>query len=306
MKAITYISIFLLTIVVKAQNSADLDKLLWERAQNCYSLFEDENEDGIPEYQKIDDASNGYLKISGDWPTCGCSCSSTIGAYKDDGGKYTLLQKEEFLCEWKKLVSSDKEMDEILPENFSIDFFSKEKISTKFKHAIFFLDVKIPRVGTDTEFKLELIPFGISVENNNSSIAYNYAQHDSTKEGWHSQAEFLYKIQFMAKKITDDKTLSFLLNKEYDRINEYDMECIKQEVLGTNSWGQFDSIDILTEKLQTIKTSYDIYSRLEFMSILMEWDRKKARFKVKSKSRLPEKISFKDFILKNVFWGPVC
>jgi len=270
-------------------------------------LFEDVNEDGVPEYNKIDDVKNGYLKVFGDWPTCGCSCNSTVGAYKDVKGSYTLLQKEEFLCEWKKEISSNKELNKILPENFGIHLFSnKEEIHSNSEYAIFFLDIDIPRTGTETKFTLRLIPFGILKKQSNSIITYGYSQENPEKDGWNSQVELISEIKYMVTKMVDQNTISFLLKKEYDSINIDDKKHIEQKIIGQDSWGYFKSFDELAEKLIILKNAYDVYAQLDFMSVLMRWDKEKGRFQIKSKSDKPKNMSFKEFLLENVFWEPIC
>ncbi len=306
MKAITYLLVFLLTIVVKGQNSEDLDKLLWKRVQNCYSLFEDENEDGVPDYNEIDDSKNGYLRVWGSYPTCGCECNSIVGAYKNSHGDYMLLQKEEFFCDWNKSISSNKDMDEILPENFDINVFSESKSIENSKYAVFFLDVEIPRIGTDTKFTLKLIPFGILKEEEGSAITKSYSQYNLEKEGQSIAPRLIHEIKSMVTKMTNQKTLSYLLKKEYDSININDKRYIKHKILGGDSSGSFESFDDLTEQLNILKNAYDIYSRLDYMSVLMQWNKGKGRFEIKSMCDKPKNLSFKEFILANEYWTPIC
>lgn len=306
MRTSIYLFVFLLPLYAVSQNSINLEKKMWQRVQSCYSLFEDFNEDGVPEYNKTNDVKNGYLKVFGDWPTCGCSCNSTVGAFKDINGSYTLLQKEEFLCEWKKEISSNKKLDEILPENFDLHAFSNKKIQSYSEYAIFFLDVEIPRFGTDTKFTLKLIPFGIFKKQQNSIIAYEYSQSNPEKDGWHSQAELISSIKYMVSKMVDQNTIPFLLNKEYNNINITDKNYIEQNVIGNDSWGGFESFDELTKKLIQLKNAYDIYCQLDYMSIMMQWNKEIGRFEIKYKSDEPKNLSFKKFLLENKFWGPMC
>ena len=52
-----------MTIVWQA-TAPPLDDLLWSRVEKCHSYFEDFTDDGIPDFDKIDDAKNGYLMVS--------------------------------------------------------------------------------------------------------------------------------------------------------------------------------------------------------------------------------------------------
>ncbi|WP_318312052.1 hypothetical protein [Flagellimonas crocea] len=300
MRSIVSFLIFTVSFVSFSQKPHNLEKILWERVQNCHSLFEPD-EDGILEYNKIDDSNNGYLSVWGSYPTCGCTCSSTVGAYKDINGNYTLLQKEEFLCEYEKSISSNKDLDKILPKDFGIHTFSEKELNINSKYAVFFLDVDIPRVGTDTKFTLRLIPFGILQEQKDSVISYSYLQ-----ESENSSVHYLKEIEYMANEIIDDSTLTYLLKKEYESIHMVDRKFIEKRVIGPDSWNYFESFDELSEKLNILKNAYDIYSQLEFMSVMMQWNREKAQFEVKSKSDGPKTMTFKEFILDNEFWIPIC
>ncbi|MBN1638701.1 MAG: hypothetical protein JW866_07030, partial [Ignavibacteriales bacterium] len=161
------ITIFFLTIIVYGQQSKNLSEQMWERVQPCYSMFEDYDEDGKIDYDElIDDSKNGYLKISGSYPTCGCSCTHTVGAYKGNDGKYTFVEEEEWTCSWTKTISSNKDLSEIFPNNFGINTFIPRAENTIDNNvALFYLDIEIPRVGTDTEVSIKVIPFGLYVEN---------------------------------------------------------------------------------------------------------------------------------------------
>ena len=69
------------------QKTSSLKKQMWQYIEQCHSAIEaGEDTDMKPEI--IDDCSNGYLKVSGVWPTCGCGCSSIVGAYKKTDGSY--------------------------------------------------------------------------------------------------------------------------------------------------------------------------------------------------------------------------
>ena len=297
--------IFLSGTWVFPQNKT-LSEQLWERVENCHTLLHDLAVDGDIDFNKIDDSNNGYLKIWGSYPTCGCTCSSTVGAYRDSKGSYTFLQKEESSCDWRKSISSNKDLAEILPDDFDISVFSKNPVSKKCTYAAFFLDVEIPRIGTDTKFTLNLIPFGILKPEENSWITFNYSEHNPEEEENSIAPQFIQDVQRMAIKITDDATLIHLLNKDYDSINPNDKKYIEQNVLGKDSSGQIKSLDELTEKLLLLKNAYDVYSELDFMSVMMKWNKEKGRFGIKSKSNRPKTVSFKEFILESEFWVPVC
>ena len=104
----TLISLFIFMNVF-GQSKQSLSKQLWKRVQSYYSNFEDTDSDGkLDEVEIIDDAENGFLKVSGAIGTCGCKCSKTIAAFKDKNGKYTFLEQETSDCSFLHKVTSSK------------------------------------------------------------------------------------------------------------------------------------------------------------------------------------------------------
>jgi len=291
------------SLFVSGQSNPELSEQLWNRVQKCYSQFADMDGDGELDYSEIDDSPNGYLRVFGDWPTCGCSCNSIVRAYKAANGEYTLLQREEFSCNWGNSVSSNRRMSEILPENFCLNAFSKDEINTTNQFTAFYLDVEIPRVGTETKFNIKLIPFGLFIKSD-SLLTYNFSDINQEQDYWRYNT-LLYEIQRIAKRIKDENTLNLLLNLDYDAINEFDMSIIEQSI-GGKSWEQFESVDVLSGKLKILRNVFDIYLQLEFTSVVMEWNPEEARFFIKSKVGKPADISFKAFLEENEFWAPIC
>lgn len=277
-----------------------LSEQMWERVKTCYSMFEDYDEDGKIDYDElIDDSKNGYLKVSGSYPTCGCSCSHTVGAYKGNDGRYTFVEEEEWTCSWKKKISSSKNLNLLFPENFGIkNFITKANVNLQSTFAMFYLDIEIPRKGTDTKFKIKVIPFGIYMETNNI-LSYEYSENDNM-----SNCKPIYKISSIANEIKSEKTLEYLLDKKYNKISNQDMEIINS-TLG-DDYGSFKSKDELSEQLRELKNIYDLYLKINHETITLGWDRDKARFYVKSKGKPVKQISFKKFLLNNLFWSPVC
>lgn len=128
MTKILSIFLIILPLLGHGQTQNPLSNILWDRVNHCYSQFEDMDEDGLPDFDKVDDSRNGYLKIWGEWPTCGCGCSSTVGAYKNSQGAYTILQSDQANCSWERKLSSNRELSDILPESFGIQSFSSTPI----------------------------------------------------------------------------------------------------------------------------------------------------------------------------------
>ncbi|HQJ75137.1 MAG TPA: hypothetical protein PKW14_06125 [Bacteroidota bacterium] len=296
MKKFILFFLILIPIICFTQTKSSLSKILWDRVNRCYSMFVDEDGDGKPEFNKIDDSKNGYLQISGNWPTCGCSCTSTVGAYKNNVGDYILLQSEKFTCNWEKKISSNKELKDILPESFGIKDFISEPINEKIDHPIFFVDFIIPRIGTDTRLKIELIPFGLKPDGN-GLICFEFKE----KNGF-SNCKSLYRIREIADKIQDEKTLEYILNGNFDNISRDDKKIIMETIGDDDS--RFKSKEELQRSLLELRKIYNIYIKLDNTELILGWNREK--FFIKEKQGKPEKISFKKFLIKNEYWSPIC
>ncbi len=137
-----------------------LKEELWREVWSCNSNFEDM--DALDMRNVIDDTRNGYLRVWGEYPTCGCACNSTVGAYKDHDGFYTFLKEYTESCASMTHISSNRLLSEVLPEGFGMQTFipSADKLPQT-DIALFTLNVTIPRKGTDTNVALELLPLGM-------------------------------------------------------------------------------------------------------------------------------------------------
>lgn len=296
-RIIIFLFVFIPVIGI-GQTTKTLSEILWSRVKTCYSMFEDMNDDGIPDFDKIDDSENGYLKISGSWPACGCSCSSTVGAFKNNEGNYVILQLDIFTCSWEKRISSNKELNTIMPNGFGINCFITGQITERITHPIFFMYFEIPRFGTDTKVRLELVPFGLKPDGNNL-YCYEYKE----KEGY-KNCKSVYGIKNIAEGVTDLKTIDYLLTGDFDKICKADKNVI-QKYIGSDD-SRFKSIKEIQEYLKYLKIVYNIYQKLEYTELILGWDRQNSRFFIKEKRGKPEKLTFIEFLIKSEYWSPAC
>ncbi|MGM0581596.1 MAG: hypothetical protein ACQETL_12990 [Bacteroidota bacterium] len=292
------IILLLLPILTFGQSTETLSDLLWNSVNSCYSRFEDMNDDGIPEFDKIDDAANGFLQISGSWPTCGCSCKATVGAYKNDKGEYTTLQSEDFLCSWRRKISSNKSLEDILPRGFGLQSFTSKDITEQIDYPIFFIDFEIPRIGTETKAKIELVPFGLKPDGNKLHC-FEYME-KPTYENCKSE----YRIKDISKDINEPTTLDFLIKGEFNQISKADYEVIEDAIGNDDS--RFSSIKEIQNTLINLQEIYSIYSVLESTEIILGWDRHTSNFYIKEKIEKNEDLTFQEFLIKNKYWGASC
>lgn len=273
MRRLYLIIIILFPLIGFGQKQETLSDILWSRVNSCYSMLEDFNEDKIPEFEKIDDTKNGYLKVSGSWPTCGCSCSSTVGAYKNNDGDYIILQSDKIPCSWEKKISSNLDIKKILPIDFGIKSFTSNQIDKTLNYSIFFVDFEIPRTGTDTKITIELVPFGLKPDKKDL-ICYNYKQLEM-----YSNCKSLYKINRIAAIIESDETLDFILSGDFDKIRNGDRKIISDAI--GKGMSQFNSNSELQKYLIELKEIFNIYQSLNFLEMTLGWDKRESRFYIK-------------------------
>ncbi|MBN1950783.1 MAG: hypothetical protein JW801_06240 [Bacteroidales bacterium] len=299
MKSFIYIMLLAFPGTNLLSQTNTLSEQLWDRVSECYSMFEDMDEDGEADYnQIIDDSRNGYLMIDGDWPTCGCGCRHIAGAYKDSEGNYTFLEKETWNCSWVHKIKSNRDLHKVFPDDMN-DAFIPYSNTYYIEHSTpFYLDVEIPQHGTDTRVTLKVIPFGINLEGG-KLISYGYFE-DDCAEGCQS----VNCLERLAQKVEDDNSLVYLAEGDLGKISGKDMEHIR-DIIASNNDG-ITSPNQLTEALQNIRSAYQFYQKVQHEYLILGWDRHAARFYIKEKGAAPEVLTFREFIIRGPYWNIMC
>ncbi|WP_103867376.1 hypothetical protein [Aquimarina sp. I32.4] len=300
MKQKTYLSI-LVIIIVQSIYAQSLKNILWNSVNPCYSelTYDLEENEQIINGEVIDDSKNGYLKVSGTFSTCGCNCTSTAGAYKQKNATYTVLTIEEWGCSWKKKLSSNKSLQQILPKELMIKSFIPSYDFKKYnqKYAIFYLQIDIPKIGTDTNASLQLIPYGVNYEATNI-LTYSYTENNKTTDN-------SIVIQQIANTIEDKQTLQYILNKQYEKITDKDKNLITNTINQDNDF--LKSVTYLNKLITQVHTIYTMYQLVKYDTIILGWDRNKSKFYIKEKVARSSTISFNEFILtKLTWWQALC
>jgi len=298
-KLFSVILLFMLPITSHSQSKQSLSEQLWERVQSCYALFEDNNDDGKLDAEIIDDTENGFLKVSGTIGTCGCSCSETIAAFKDKNGNYTFLNQEKSDCSWLHKVFSSKDLSNIFPENFSINTFIPTIENTNKGRALFYLDIDIPRTGTDTKVTLKIIPVGMNIQSDKLLVS------DISDEG---KMNYLQNLQFIPQLLTElsEESVQLILNYQSDKLSKKDTDLI---VTTLKKFNQDPTTDWLENKLNDLKKIYDIYLSIEHSTVTLGWNGAKAKFYIKKKGEPVMPISFDEFLMnKDIlrYWVAIC
>ncbi len=298
-KAIQLLILLSFSCSVYAQDNQTLSERLWQQVDTCYSSFEDEDKDGKIDYDElIDDSSNGYLKVVGGGAPCGCTCDNSVGAYKDNNSNYVFIKRSAWVCTWGISISSSKSLKKIFPFDFEAEGFFSKSLDDNAKHATFYIDVEIPRSGTDTKVSIELIPFGLNIEHKGKIELGHYGE-----EGG-SNHKLLSQISRIANKIKNEDILKLLLDKEFGKISDLDMKLI-HKVIGERS-SIFKNKEALVHSLQELKDKYDLYMKIEHQWLILGWDREKAAFYIKEKGERPKVITFKEFLKDKRYWSPLC
>jgi hypothetical protein len=277
-----------------------LKELLWDRVEPCNSALEDMDEDGAIDYEvKIDDAKNGYLKIGGSYPTCGCACSHEVGAFKTAVGEYVLIDKSTWSCGWTHKISSNRDLTSVLPKGLEGEVMS-DNPKKGYDLAYFYFDLDIPQHGTETKLYVKIIPIGLAMTPRGLPFSYYY------EESGHVNNYAIYQIPEILKKF-DYVVIQHLMNGEYDQLSEKDRD-ILDSYIKKNDYdsSRFATLEEITEVLNHLEDVYEEYQNLKYTSLTMDWDRKLERFYIKSKDASPEKMSFEKFLEEVPFWMPMC
>jgi hypothetical protein len=148
-------------------------------------------------------------------------------------------------------------------------------------YSIFYLEVEIPRIGTDTKVRLELIPFGLLPQGENL-VCFEYKQEKPYKS--------LNGIRDLAKEMSDENTIDYLLNGSFDKILSLDNQLISKEI-GTDD-SRFKSIEEMREYLLRLKSVYDLYCTLKTNELILGWNRNESRFFIKGEGARLSQMSF--------------
>lgn len=280
----------------------NLSKELWNRVETCNSTLEDMDDDGKKDYEElIDDSKNGYLKIGGSFPTCGCECYSTVGAFKTAKGEYVFLNENTWSCGWTHEITSNRKITELLPRDLNESLLGRNRELEDYDRAYFYLDIEIPRYGTDTKVEVKMIPFGMKMGKEIGLISSIYKEED------HIDCYGAYQLEMLAMDATEKETIDYLMNGEYEQICAEDQEIIGH-IIRKNDYdmSRFESYEAIGDQLSIFKSAYDLYMGMNFTSAVLGWDKAKEQFYIKSTEGKPQQITFIEFLQTSIYWMALC
>lgn len=272
---------FVMTLNSFAQQSSK--KLLWKSVEPCYSLLEKSGNSN--DNQVIEDIKNGYLKVAGPYPTCGCYCETSVAAFKTAKGNLVTLIKEDDACYFKYRIASNKNIQDIFPKEVSISAFIPKADASRF-----YFDTQPPQKGTDITITVKPIPLGIE---NTNKTPFDYKAN--------TKIENLEFFKRLVHKINDDRTLDFLLKKDYKAIDKKDLSLIKEES-SREGW----NFVTISSKLTKLYNIYQYFESRQYDSFVLGWHRESGKFYIKKKIKKQQSVTFLQFLKENKFWIAFC
>ena len=275
---------------------------LFNMVSNCYNAWEKAKAEGWalddPELKDFGyghityDIPNGYVETSGitdaDPPFMN-ECEAKAAAFKDAKGQYTYVKYDLYYCRYYEESTASRDIKDVMPEGFGLDSFvghHVEKPST----VSFLLTFDIPKIGTEMDIHLKILPFGLA-PNDVNGLTYKQTRKVSEFE------KPLRCFREIAQDV-DNATLLLAAEGKYDKIPPQQKQRFIKEikVIKESGNGKVSIKDILLIA-NDLKKMYDIYSSLECVQMTLKWNKQTARFEIKSKGPKPPAYStFKDFL----------
>lgn len=280
--------------VTQNSNAQNLEQKMMDQLGPCAETLWEEGED----YYTLKDAyaKNGYLSISGGWPTCGCGCNATVAAFRDAQKNYTFLRWEEWDCAQEFGSYSSRKMEDILPRDFSLNaFVSEDRKAIEFNaKSYFYLELELPIHGTDIPVKLKPLPLGM-LGNSKNGMVYNTQSVEVTD---HAAAN----LRKIANTLETEAQLNLLKTNSLEKLPTGLQEQINK-ILKQHYEYTWDAFYLL---LMQSYDAYLIYNQLDYEEAVLGWDRENARFFLKSKAKKTVKKTFLEFLRTAKTYEIIC
>ncbi len=269
---------------VEAALAQNLTEQLYQQLGPCATTLEEEGE----EFHTLKDAyaKQGYLSISGGWPTCGCGCNATVAAFRDAQKKYTFVRWEYWDCAQEFGLYTSSNIEEVLPKGWSINSFvdAQKTPITELTQSYFYIAVELPIYGTDVHIKLKPLPLGMLGKSNNG-LVYN----TKSVEIMDATAANLRSI---ANLLETEAQLDLLQTKGIGALPELLQSKIRAILKQNHGYTEAKFERLLNEAHR----AYRIYKQLDFDAAIWGWDRTQARFFLKSKTKKNGTKTFWEFL----------
>lgn len=288
-------TIFLLaSLVIQHSDAQNLEQKMMQQLGPCAETLWEEGED----YYTLKDAyaQNGYLSISGGWPTCGCGCEATVAAFRDAQKNYTFLRWEDWDCAQEFGCYSSGKIEDILPRDLSLNaFISEEKMPMQFNaKSYFYLELELPIHGTDILVKLKPLPLGMLGSSKNG-LVYNTKSVQITD---HAAAN----LRTIANIVETEEQLNLLKTNSLEQLPTALQERINRVLKQHYEYTWEDFYLLLMQSYDV----YLIYEQLDYEEATLGWNRENARFFLKNKAKKPKKKTFLEFLKTTKTYEVLC
>ncbi|MGZ3770833.1 MAG: hypothetical protein ACXVCP_20190, partial [Bdellovibrio sp.] len=236
------------------------------------------------------DYKNGYAHVEAPTSdTCGCSCSSTAVVFFDEKHNPTFLENHSESCNWHEEIKSSRPFSEILPINFTQEFGLANIPDDKMEY--FYFQVSLPRKGVETIFSIHLMPIGTKKKCDNG-ICFGLVNIDKTDV----VDKNLNYIDFVLEKNEREKL--FNLVESGKPLPSHKLLISKLKLHQKN-------LQDLQNDLKYLFELYKLRESIKHDSVVMKWDRKKAKFVIVKK--ISHKTnSFLEFMNSKTIYSPLC
>ncbi|MCP4443063.1 MAG: hypothetical protein GY810_29505 [Aureispira sp.] len=278
-----------------------MSKMLWKSVDQCYQeakqgAIDAEAPEEVANVAQYD-AKNGYLTVSGSWPTCGCGCEATAAAFKDSKGKYTIMKYEYWDCTANRfgLFSSEK-LKDVMPKGFGYTSFTTDNKTVETKgNSFFYLYADIPQKGTDLKIELKQFPVGLYAKSEDI-LAYN----TNNAKGLYQET---YILENIIERINKDEELNLILKGDFEELSAPLLAVIQKNIGPKEA---FKTKNELIKAFELLQDYYRTYNQLKYTKMTLGWNRKAARFYIKSRDTSPEKKTFLVYLKSTPFFNPGC
>lgn len=283
-----------------------LDEELEEELRNCLlpppfipqRKSVAKNEPHLEEYY-VYDPVNGFLHVfTGPVPTCGCSYSTTAAAYGKSDGTTVIISRDVSYCGQNTSISGNLPIWDILPrDEISPEQFYGPGLFPNYDHAYFYLDVEIPRQGTET--KVTLKPFFINLVPPKWDH-FAFSPRTEEREAW-----FNWDNMYLEVKINRDAMFPNIWSSP--ELSEHEIEFWSEGIILHESSGLAKELPA-DEKQAIVRhfaSFYQEYRKLKYQAFILDWDKSKGKFYIKERIEAPPKTFFQ-FLRELPYFSPSC
>lgn len=295
-KIILTISVMFIIINDELIAKVNINDQLKSKVNVCLkNIYDFELDKEMPESKYlILDYKNGYVHANAPTSmTCGCECTSTATVFYDVRKDPTIIEYQTVSCSWHREVKSSKSFGDIFPIDFAKEFgFSGN--NKKFLDN-YYLEINLPRRGTNTVVLLKQMPFGTK-RSSNGKLYFGLQGGGNANQSFKIE-KYAMETGYIGYVLDDKiKVLSELLKGVKVKPSEALISKLKRHS---------KTIDDLNDDMQIYVDMYKNYTKIKYKSLILNWDKKRAKFNISKKIK-SRPISLEKFMQQLEHYSPKC